>query len=155
MNPDNLEIVKLTISILSIVATSIFSLVTIIITCHNANKQVKESEKPEVHTGGVVLYKYYTLNDKKVSLAGAKFGIYASETDAKNNKNPMRKPAFIYKVTSTFSSPFSVNILSEAFLYLPLRLILWEHAKITSIGCNTNIHPDIPPGLRALPVHKR
>ena len=45
MNPDNLEIVKLTISILSIVATSIFSLVTIIITCHNANKQVKESEK--------------------------------------------------------------------------------------------------------------
>ena len=53
------------------------------------NKQVKESEKPEVHTGGVVLYKYYTLNDKKVSLAGAKFGIYASETDAKNNKNPI------------------------------------------------------------------
>lgn len=45
MNPDNLEIVKLTISILSIVATSIFSLVTIIITCHNSNKQVKESEK--------------------------------------------------------------------------------------------------------------
>ena len=45
MNPDNLEIVKLTISILSIVATSIFSLVTIIITCHNANKQVKESEQ--------------------------------------------------------------------------------------------------------------
>ena len=45
MNPDNLEIVKLTISILSIVATSIFSLVTIIITCHNANKQVQESEK--------------------------------------------------------------------------------------------------------------
>ena len=42
MNLDNLEIVKLTISILSIVATSIFSLVTIIITCHNANKQVKE-----------------------------------------------------------------------------------------------------------------
>ena len=25
------------------------------------NKQVKESEKPEVHTGGVVLYKYYTF----------------------------------------------------------------------------------------------
>ena len=75
--------------------------------------------------------------------------------DSKNNKNPMRKPAFIYKVTPTFSSPFSVNILSEAFLYLPLRLILWEHAKITSIGCNTNIHPYIPPGLRALPVHKR
>lgn len=45
MNSDNLEICKLIISILSIVATSVFSLVTIIITCHNANRQVKESEK--------------------------------------------------------------------------------------------------------------
>ena len=51
------------------------------------NKIVKESEKPEVHTGGVVLYKYYVANDQKVSLAGAKFGIYATEEDAKNNKN--------------------------------------------------------------------
>ena len=51
------------------------------------NKVVKESEKPEVHTGGVTLYKYYVANDQKVSLAGAKFGIYATEEDAKNNKN--------------------------------------------------------------------
>ena len=34
------------------------------------NKVEKESEKPEVHTGGVVLYKYYSVNDKKISLAG-------------------------------------------------------------------------------------
>ena len=53
------------------------------------NKIVKESEKPEVHTGGVVLYKYYSVNDKKISLAGAKFGIYATENDARNNKNVM------------------------------------------------------------------
>ena len=51
------------------------------------NKVVKESEKPEVHTGGVTLYKYYVANDQKISLAGAKFGIYATEEDAKNNKN--------------------------------------------------------------------
>lgn len=53
----------------------------------NDTKVVKESEKPEVHTGGVTLYKYYNLNDEKVSLAGAKFGIYKTEEDAKNNKN--------------------------------------------------------------------
>jgi len=51
------------------------------------NKVTKESEKPEVHTGGVVLYKYYELKDEKHSLEGAKFGIYATEEDAKNNKN--------------------------------------------------------------------
>lgn len=51
------------------------------------NKVVKESEKPEVHTGGVILYKYYKVNDKRNPLAGAKFGIYKTEQDAKNNKN--------------------------------------------------------------------
>ena len=51
------------------------------------NKIEKESERPEVHTGGVILYKYYTANGEKISLAGAKFGIYATEEDAKNNKN--------------------------------------------------------------------
>lgn len=51
------------------------------------NKVVKESEKPEVHTGGVTLYKYYVANGEKISLAGARFGIYATEEDAKNNKN--------------------------------------------------------------------
>ena len=51
------------------------------------NKVTKESEKPEVHTGGIVLYKYYELKDEKHSLEGAKFGIYATEEDAKNNKN--------------------------------------------------------------------
>jgi hypothetical protein len=51
------------------------------------NKVTKESEKPEIHTGGVVLYKYYELKDEKHSLEGAKFGIYATEEDAKNNKN--------------------------------------------------------------------
>ena len=53
----------------------------------NDNKVTKESEKPEVHTGGVVLYKYYESKDEKHSLEGAKFGIYATEEDAKNNKN--------------------------------------------------------------------
>ena len=51
------------------------------------NKVTKESEKPEIHTGGVVLYKYYELKDEKHALEGAKFGIYATEEDAKNNKN--------------------------------------------------------------------
>lgn len=51
------------------------------------NKVVKESEKPEVHTGGVILYKYYKVNDNRNPLAGAKFGIYKTEQDAKNNKN--------------------------------------------------------------------
>lgn len=45
ISEEELEMFKLIISIVSIVATSIFSLVTIIITCHNANKQIKESEK--------------------------------------------------------------------------------------------------------------
>lgn len=45
MNPDTLEIIKLIISILSIVATTVLSVVTIKITCHNADKQVKQSEK--------------------------------------------------------------------------------------------------------------
>lgn len=45
ISEEELEMWKLIISIVSIVATSIFSLVTIIITCHNANKQIKESEK--------------------------------------------------------------------------------------------------------------
>ena len=53
----------------------------------NDQKVVKESEIPEVHTGGVTLYKYYVSSGEKVSLAGAKFGIYATEEDAKNNKN--------------------------------------------------------------------
>ena len=53
----------------------------------NDSKVVKESEIPEVHTGGVTLYKYYVENGEKVSLAGAKFGIYATEEDAKNNQN--------------------------------------------------------------------
>lgn len=45
ISEENMEMCKLIISIVSIVATSIFSLVTIMITCHNANKQIKESEK--------------------------------------------------------------------------------------------------------------
>ena len=53
----------------------------------NDQKVVKESEIPEVHTGGVSLYKYYIENGEKVSLEGAKFGIYATEEEAKNNKN--------------------------------------------------------------------
>ena len=51
------------------------------------NKVIKETERPEVHTGGVILYKYYLANGQKVSLEGAKFGIYKTEEDAKNNKN--------------------------------------------------------------------
>lgn len=45
LNQNNLEICKLIVSIISILATSLFSVVTIIITCHNARKQVNESEK--------------------------------------------------------------------------------------------------------------
>ena len=51
------------------------------------NKVVKETERPEVHTGGVILYKYYLANGQKVSIEEAKFGIYKTEEDAKNNKN--------------------------------------------------------------------
>ena len=53
-------------------------------------KNTDESEKPEVHTGGVILYKYYEANGEKVSLEGATFGIYKTEEDAKNNKNVIK-----------------------------------------------------------------
>lgn len=45
MSEESLETCKLIISIVSIVVTSIFSLATIIITFHNTNKQISESEK--------------------------------------------------------------------------------------------------------------
>lgn len=44
-NTANLETCKLVISIISIITTSVFSLITIIITCYNARKQVRESER--------------------------------------------------------------------------------------------------------------
>lgn len=45
MEKINLEELKILISIATIAITSVISLITIIITCHNANKQVRESEK--------------------------------------------------------------------------------------------------------------
>lgn len=40
-----MEIIKIVISILSIISTSVFSFLTIVITCHNAKKQITESDK--------------------------------------------------------------------------------------------------------------
>ena len=47
----------------------------------------KESEKPEVHTGGVTLFKYYTTKRGDIGLEGAEFKIYASREDAVNDEN--------------------------------------------------------------------
>ncbi len=52
-------------------------------------KEEKKSETPEVHTGGVTLFKYYDENGKKVALEGVEFAIYANEQDAKNKQNEL------------------------------------------------------------------
>ena len=47
----------------------------------------KETEEPEVHTGGITLYKYKSTSKGKVGLEDAEFAIYRTEADAKANKN--------------------------------------------------------------------
>ena len=47
----------------------------------------KETEIPEIHTGGVSLYKYYKLGTDKKSLQGAEFSIYKTKSDAENKRN--------------------------------------------------------------------
>lgn len=49
-------------------------------------------DEPEVHTGGVNLLKV-SSEDHAVTLNGAKFKIYRSEADAKNNTNAVKDPA--------------------------------------------------------------
>ena len=46
-----------------------------------------KSETPEVHTGGITLFKYRKANGKKVGLEGAEFAVYRTEADAKAKKN--------------------------------------------------------------------
>ena len=45
-----------------------------------------ESEIPKVHTGGIKIYKYETIDGKKVPVEGAKFKIAKSKDDAENNR---------------------------------------------------------------------
>ena len=47
----------------------------------------KETETPEVHTGGVTLFKYYKNGEEKKALKDAEFKIYRTEADAKANRN--------------------------------------------------------------------
>ena len=53
----------------------------------NIAKKFLDTEKPEVHTGGITLFKYYEKDGKRVGLEGAKFAIFETEDDAKNKKN--------------------------------------------------------------------
>lgn len=46
-----------------------------------------ESERPEVHTGGLKFLKYATVDGKETGLEGAAFKLYASEADAKADKD--------------------------------------------------------------------
>lgn len=50
----------------------------------------EESEKPEVHTGGITLYKYETKDGKKVALKDAEFKIFRSKADATAKKNAVQ-----------------------------------------------------------------
>ena len=56
------------------------------------NTEYKPNEKPEVHTGGVLLEKV-DASDNNVKLKGAKFKIYPSLEDAKNGTNAIVNPA--------------------------------------------------------------
>ena len=48
-----------------------------------------DTEEPEVHTGGVTLYKYAAKNNEKVALEGAEFKIYSSRANAENKTNEL------------------------------------------------------------------
>ncbi len=50
----------------------------------------KESEIPEVHTGGITLYKYKKSNGEKVALKDAEFAIYRTREDAENKTNAVQ-----------------------------------------------------------------
>ena len=49
-----------------------------------------ESETPEVHTGGVTLYKYYKNGNTKTALSGATFAIYKTEANARAGTNALQ-----------------------------------------------------------------
>ena len=53
------------------------------------DKKDKKTEIPEVHTGGITIYKYYNENSEKVGLEGAEFTVYASEQDSISRSNPI------------------------------------------------------------------
>ena len=50
----------------------------------------KESETPEIHTGGVTLFKYYLTGTDKKALEGAEFAIYKSRADAEAKKDAVQ-----------------------------------------------------------------
>ena len=54
---------------------------------------IPETEKPEVHTGGITLYKYKTVKNEKVALEGAEFEIFRSEADATTRANEVKEKA--------------------------------------------------------------
>ncbi len=58
-----------------------------------------ESETPEVHTGGINVKKV-DLDDITKVLPGAKFKIYASEDEAKNQVNALQRDGKDYEVTT-------------------------------------------------------
>ena len=49
-----------------------------------------KTEKPEVHTGGITLYKYETKDGKKVGLKDAEFKIFKTEEDAIAKQNAVQ-----------------------------------------------------------------
>ena len=50
-----------------------------------------DSEEPEVHTGGVTLFKYKTVNGKKVALKDAEFEVFRNEEDAKTRATEVKE----------------------------------------------------------------
>lgn len=58
----------------------------------NTEYDVPEKDRPEVHTGGVLLEKV-DASDNNVKLSGAKFKIYPTEKDAKAGTNAIMNPA--------------------------------------------------------------
>ena len=57
----------------------------------NTSDGESETEKPEVHTGGITLYKYKTSDGKKVALEGAEFEIFRNKTDAEKRADEVKE----------------------------------------------------------------
>ncbi|MBP3501902.1 MAG: SpaH/EbpB family LPXTG-anchored major pilin [Clostridia bacterium] len=73
----------------------------------------KYSETPEVHTGGIKVLKYETINDKLVPLEGATFKIATSEANARNNKFIKVKDANGNDTTNDLVGTSDVNGIVE------------------------------------------
>ena len=56
---------------------------------NSLKEEIIKTENPEIHTGGVTLYKYALIKENKKALEGAEFAIYKTEQDAKNQTNPI------------------------------------------------------------------